>query len=84
MNAKHQSIQHQDVKNTYTYTADLSDVNHLASEYFNWLSTLIHQAKKELIQDNKAQAETLLHIADYLAENCANDFHEEAVKNKGL
>lgn len=77
MNAKHQMTQHQDVENTFTYLADLSDVNHLASEYFNWLSTLIHQAKKEL-DNHPAQAQNLLNIAEFLADNYANDFHSDA------
>lgn len=62
-----------------SYNVDLSDVNHLASECFNWVSTLIHQATKEM--DNRpSQAKTLLNIAEYLADYYSEEFYQEATK----
>lgn len=78
MNAKHQSTQRQDVENTFTYLADLSDVHQLASSTCEWLSTLIRQAQKELQANNPNTANTLLDIAHYFAEDKANDFHDDA------
>lgn len=80
MNAKHQMTQHQDVENTFTYLADLSDVNHLASESFEWLSTLIHQAQKSLKADHQDTANTLLDIAYYISEDKRNVFHNDAIR----
>lgn len=65
------------IKIEKSYTTNLADVNLLAGEYFNWLNTLIGQAKKELAQDSH-HAETLLNIAEFLAENCMNEFQQQA------
>lgn len=73
------SITPEQIQQSFTYNADLSDVNHVASEYFNWLSTLIHQAKKEM-DNNPYLAKNLLNIAEFLADNCMNEFHQNATK----
>lgn len=57
------------VTNSFVYRNDLSDVHHLASNQMNWLSTLIHVAKKS--PDN---SKTLLEIAEYLAD-CFDSEH---------
>lgn len=74
------NITPEQIKQSFTCNADLSDVNHLASEYFNWLSTLIHQATKEMDNNNPYLAKNLLNIAEFLADNCMNEFHQNATK----
>lgn len=59
------------IEQTFTYKADLSDVYHLASGYFDWISTLISQAKS-------SGNHTFLDIAEYLADSQSVEFLENA------
>lgn len=57
---------------------DYYDACTLASEQFAWIETLVHQARTT----DGSQAETLLNIAEFLAETWANDFHKMALKEQ--
>lgn len=61
----------QPVKDTFEYKADLSDAYHLAGSYFDWIATLIAQAKK-------GGNQTLLDIAEYLAQSQSDEFLAQA------
>lgn len=75
-------LSREEVEQSFTYRADLSDVNHLASEYFDWIATLIQQAKKELkgLDGHFGQVLNILHIAEHMADDKANEFLQQAKK----
>lgn len=72
------NLEREQVQQSYAYRNDLHDVHSLASGYFDWLSTLVLQAQKAIKEDKAETAKTLLDIAQYLAEDQANEFLKQA------
>lgn len=62
------------VTNSFVYRNDMLDVHHLVAEKMDWLSTLIHIAKKD-----EYNSDTLLAIAGYLAD-CFHSEHAQQAK----
>lgn len=71
MNANKPSIPNQEI---YPADKELIDTYHVVTEQMEWLSTLIHVAKTD-----KYHGQTLLNIAEYLADEWAFD-HNDRLK----